>query len=204
MSTTLEDEGVLMLFGPISGSSVQPLIHSILEHNLRRDRPHLRLYINSPGGSVDQGFALLDIMAWSRIPIHTTGMGQIASMALLILMAGARGRRTLLSRTSVLSHRFSTTVAGTHADLLASRVHEDQMYARILEHYARCTGVQDLASIEAQLLRPTDRWLTADEAVALGLADRVLAPPQAEMSARPGPGLADTTDDGATPEGDRS
>jgi len=147
-------------------------------------------------------------MAWScipiPIPIHTTGLGQIASMALLILMAGARGRRTLLSRTSVLSHRCSTTVAGTHADLLASRVHEDQMYARILKHYARCTGLQDLASIEAQLLRPTDRWLTADEAVTLGMADRVLAPAQAALPDPPGLGPADTMDDGAMPEGDPS
>jgi len=187
MSNTpsLEDEGVLMLFGPVAGSSVEPLIRRILEHNLRRDRPHLRLYINSPGGSVDQGFALLDIMAWSRIPIYTTGMGQIASMALMVLMAGARGHRTLLPRTSVLSHRFSTTVAGTHADLLASRVHEDHVYSRILDHYARCTGIVDRLRLESELLRPTDRWLTAPEAVTLGLADQVLEQPQVIANPQP-------------------
>jgi ATP-dependent Clp protease protease subunit len=174
---SLDDEGVMLLFGEIGSGSVEPIIRRILEHNLRRDRAELRLYINSPGGSLDQGFALLDIMAWSRIPIHTTGMGLIASMGLLVLMGGARGHRTLLPRASVLSHRFSTQVAGTHADLLASRVHEDQIYERILAHYTACTGISDRARIEAELLRPTDRWLTADEAVAHGLADRILASP---------------------------
>jgi len=175
MSTpSLDDEGVMLLFGEVNAGSVEPIIRRILEHNLRRDRDVLRLYINSPGGSVDQGFALLDIMAWSRIPIHTTGMGLIASMGLLVLMGGASGHRTLLPRASVLSHRFSTQVAGTHADLLASRVHEDQIYERIIDHYLRCTGAVDRTALEVELLRPTDRWLTAAEAIRHGLADRIL------------------------------
>jgi ATP-dependent Clp protease protease subunit len=170
---TLHAAGVLMLSGDIDRSSVQPIIRSIMERNLSGYRGDIRLFIDSPGGSVDAGFALLDIMAWSRVPIHTTGLGLVGSMALLVMMAGARGHRTLMPRASVLSHRFSTTVQGNHADLLASRTREDQMWERILDHYRRCTGTHDAAILEQELLRPTDRWLTPVEAVGFGLADRV-------------------------------
>jgi ATP-dependent Clp protease protease subunit len=169
----LDAEGVIRLFGPVSTASVTPVIESILEHNLRRDRPRLRLYLDSPGGDVDQGFALLDVMQWSRIPIQTTGLGLVASMGVLLLMAGEKGARTIMPRCSVLSHRFAAATAGTHADLLASRVQEDLLHRRILDHYRRHTRLGDDAAIEAELLRANDRWLTPEQAVAFGLADRV-------------------------------
>jgi ATP-dependent Clp protease protease subunit len=173
----LDDEGVIRLFGPVDAASASAAIEAILDHNLRPRRPFLRLWVHSPGGEVDAGFALLDLMRWSRLPIHTTGLGLVASMGLLVLMAGAPGHRTLMPRTSVLSHRFQAGSAGSHADLVAQRCQQDLVHQRIVDHYAACTGLADPARIEAELLRPTDRWLTPEEAVALGLADRVWAPP---------------------------
>ena len=70
--TLLQTEGVLTLRAPITQQSIEPLIDAILEHNLQGGRDYLRLYVNSPGGDVDQGFALIDVMRWSRIPIRTT------------------------------------------------------------------------------------------------------------------------------------
>ena len=172
----LDQEGLLQLNGEITHGTTDSLIKSILEHNLARDREIIRLYINSPGGQVDQGFALLDIMAWSRIPIHTTGMGTVASMALLILMAGARGHRTVMPRCSLLSHRFSTQVQGTHADLLANRVREDMTHRRIIEHYTSHTKMNTQVDVERELLRPTDRWLSPEEALEFGIVDRVWSP----------------------------
>ncbi len=172
----LDDEGVIRLFGPISTASVQPVIEQILIHNLRGDRDRLRLYLDSPGGDVDQGFALIDIMAWSRIPIHTTALGLVASMGLLLFMAGAAGHRTLLPHCSVLSHRFATITGGTHADLVAGRVQEDLAHRRILDHYRRHSLLCDDEAIEAELLRPNDRWLTPAQAIAFGLGDHVWSP----------------------------
>lgn len=169
----LDQEGVLLLSGEITQGSIEPLIKAILGHNLRRDREVLRLYINSPGGVVDQGFALLDVMSWSRIPIQTTGLGMVASMALLVLMAGERGKRTTMPRCSLLSHRFSTQVQGTHADLLANRVREDMTHRRIIEHYVAQSNLHTTEEVERELLRSTDRWLTPEEAVGFGIVDKV-------------------------------
>lgn len=167
--------GMVQLFGPLDVSTVTPVIEAILEANLGNRREPLRLWVDSPGGSVDQGFALLDIMRWSQVPIATCGLGLVGSMGLLVVMAGQAGHRTLMPSTDVLSHRFAGASCGSHADLLAERHRQDLVHQRIMEHYRRCTGL-DVATIEAELLRPHDRWLSADEAVALGLADRVWAP----------------------------
>lgn len=172
----LDDEGVIRLFGPVDAASAASAIESILDHNLRPRRPFLRLWVHSPGGEVDAGFALLDLMRWSRLPIHTTGLGLVASMGLLVLMAGAPGHRTLMPRTSVLSHRFQAGSSGSHADLVAQRFQQDLVHQRIVDHYAACTGIADAVRLEAELLRPIDRWLTPDEAVGFGLADRVWSP----------------------------
>lgn len=174
-SIVLQSEGVLTLRAEITMATVNPLIDAILEHNLRGSREALRLYVNSPGGDVDQGFALIDIMRWSRIPIHTTAMGFVASMALLIAMAGAKGHRTVMPHCSLLSHRFAAGSAGFHADLVAARVQQDIVHRRIVDHYRECTSLTDDAAVEGELLRSTDRWLTAPEAVSYGIVDRVWA-----------------------------
>lgn len=171
--SSLEAEGVLTLRTPITQLSVDPLIDAILEHNLRGGRDFLRLYINSPGGDVDQGFALIDIMRWSRIPIRTTAMGMVASMGLLVLMAGQTGQRTVMPNCSLLSHRFATMTGGSHADLIAARRQQDFLHQRILDHYKTCTGLHEETAIEAELLQSTDRWLSPVEAVRFGIADRV-------------------------------
>jgi len=179
-TTTLHDEGVLRLEGAIDRDSVRPLIDAILEHSLEGGREFLRLYVNSHGGDVDQGFALIDIMHWSPIPIHTTGMGLVASMGLLVLMAGQPGHRAIMPNCSLLSHRFATVTGGNHADLIAARRQQDLVHRRILDHYRRYTRLHDDQAIERELLQSTDRWLAPEEAVAYGLVDRVWTPTAGE------------------------
>ncbi|TVR42386.1 MAG: ATP-dependent Clp protease proteolytic subunit [Planctomycetota bacterium] len=178
--------GIMKLFGSVVTERVEPIIDTILEANLTGRRDPLRLWVDSPGGSVDQGFALLDIMRWSQVPIATCGLGMVGSMGLLIVMAGAAGQRTLMPHTSILSHRFSGASMGSHADLVAERYRQDLLHQRIVAHYQRCTGLP-AARIEAELLCPYDRWLAPEEAVACGLADRVWQPGDNESSgAAPG------------------
>lgn len=171
----LQRAGMVTLFGPVDDENVGPVIEAILNANLSGRREPLRLWVNSPGGNIDQGFALLDIMRWSRLPIATCGLGLVGSMGLMLVMAGAPGMRTLMPSTDVLSHRFAGITAGSQADLLAQRHRQDLIHQRIINHYQHCTQL-DVATIEEELLLPHDRWFSAAEAVALGLADRVWNP----------------------------
>ena len=167
------DDGILYLTGEIVDSDAERTYRQIIDYNREGKVDRIQLIINSPGGLVEAGFAIIDIMEWSRIPVHTTGIGRLASAALLIFMAGAPGRRILTARTTVLSHRFSGIVWGNHSQLIASRKEQDLLHERIVDHYLRYSSIKTREELERDLLRDVDTWLSAEEAVRYGLADAV-------------------------------
>ena len=97
----------------------------------------------------------------------------IASMALGVFMAGEKGHRVITPRTSILSHRFSAFSVGNHAELIAKRKEEDLMHRRLLQHYVEHTNLKTETEVTAKLLRDVDTWLSADEAMGLGIADAI-------------------------------
>ena len=121
---SLKDRGIIYLSGVIGSGTAERICSEIIEINAGRTVDMIQLLVNSPGGSVPDGFAILDIMEWSTLPIRTTGLGVLGSMALLVFMAGAKGNRVLTPRVSVLSHRYSWWVFGNHSELLARRKEE--------------------------------------------------------------------------------
>jgi len=169
----LGEKGILFLNGEITDESARSLCQDIIALNLKGKVPRIQLLVQSQGGSCTAGFAIVDLMEWSRIPVYTTGLGILASMGLLVFMAGHRGHRTLLPRSILLSHRFSTAFAGNHSQLLAARKMQDLVHERIVAHYLAYSNVKDRARLEETLLRDVDTWLTPEEAVSYGLADVV-------------------------------
>jgi ATP-dependent Clp protease, protease subunit len=172
-SSPLDELGILFLSGPIDPGLSGTLCEKIVEFNLRARAECIQLVINSNGGDWHAGFALVDLMVWSRLPVHTVGVGLLASMALVVFMAGRSGHRVLTPHTSLLSHSFRASGEGTRAELLARRGHEDWMQRQLIEHYQRHTRLKTEAEITGQLLREGDTWLTPQEAVDLGMADRI-------------------------------
>lgn len=171
----LKDFGIIYISGAIDGATAESVCKEIIEYNIRAEVNQIQMVINSPGGSCPAGFSIIDIMEWSRIPIYTTGIGMIASMALLVFMTGEKGRRVITPRTSILSHRFSAFSAGSHSQLIAGRKEEDLEHERILQHYLAYSNIKDRAELEKYLLRDVDTWLTPDEAIEHGIADRIEA-----------------------------
>lgn len=169
----LNDYGIIYISGAINSSTAETVCKEIIEYNIKGEVNQLQMIINSPGGSCPAGFSIIDIMEWSRIPIYTTGIGMIASMGLLIFMTGEKGRRVITPRTSILSHRFSAFNIGNHSQLIAGRKEEDLEHERILEHYLTYSNIKDKAELEKYLLREVDTWLSPEEAIQHGLADRV-------------------------------
>ena len=150
-------------------------------------KPCIQLIIQSKCGACAAGFAIIDVMEWSRVPIYTTGLGIVASMGLLVFMTGAPGHRILTPRTSILSHRFWSMGIGNHSQLIALRKQQDLEHRRIIEHYARHTKLQDAAELERTLLRDVDTWLSPEEAVAYGIADGIEASPERVLTVGAGP-----------------
>jgi ATP-dependent Clp protease protease subunit len=172
---SLEENNVYLFMESFDDKTVRPVIEFILRKNLlpNKERPsHLTLIICSPGGEMPSAFALIDVMKGSSIPIHTVGLGQIASCGLLTFMSGTKGHRVVTPMTSIMSHQYSWGSFGKEHELL-SRVKEFELTSqRMLELYKECTGL-DEKTIRKVLLPSQDIWLTAEEAVKYGIADEV-------------------------------
>ncbi len=168
----LYDSGVFTLFGEIDSDNCKEVVDWILEQNLKAKNEVLTLIICTEGGSVNHGFALIDVMKGSRIPIRTVGTGLIASMGLLIFIAGEKGQRILTPNTVILSHQFSSFNDGKEHELLAYQKSNKIISDMIYRHYKKQTGLTE-KQIKARLLPPSDVWMSAKEALDMGLCDEV-------------------------------
>ena len=131
----------------------------------------IRLYINSPGGSVYSGMAIYDTMQFVQNDVATVAMGMAASMGQLLLCAGAKGKRYALPHARIMMHQPSGGIGGTAADIAIQA--EQMLYTKRMfqERVAFHTG-QSAAQIEADSDR--DRWFTAEEARDYGFVDKVI------------------------------
>jgi ATP-dependent Clp protease protease subunit len=135
------------------------------------DRRDISLWINSPGGSVDAGLAIYDVMQFIDNDVSTVVMGMAASMGQLLLCAGAEGKRYALPSSRIVMHQPHGGFGGTESDIAIQA--EQMLHAKrtVLRLIARHTG-NPVEKIEEEADR--DRWFTADEARVYGFVDRVI------------------------------
>ncbi len=172
----LYKSGLYLLMDVITAESCKDAIEFILKQNAEKGtnkQKRLQFMICSPGGDVPSCFALIDIMKGSRIPIHTVGLGVIASCGLLLFITGEKGKRTLTPNTSILSHQYSWGSYGKEHELFAQVKEFELSTERMINHYKKCTGLKE-SEIREHLLPPEDRWLSAREAKKLGICDKVI------------------------------
>ncbi|WP_197016417.1 ClpP family protease [Actinomadura viridis] len=134
----------------------------------RRD---ITLYINSPGGVVDAGMAIYDMMQFVPNDVSTVAMGLAASMGQTLLCAGAPGKRYALRHARVMMHQPHGGIGGTASDIKIQA--EQSLYLKtvLAERHAFHTG-RPLEQIQADSDR--DRWFTAEEAREYGFVDHVI------------------------------
>jgi ATP-dependent Clp protease protease subunit len=173
-SQDLQAAGMYVFMGEVSTETIQPVIEWILYENFvsKKRKKELLLMICSEGGDMSAAFALIDVMNSSLIPIKTVGLGQIASAGLMMFLTGSPGRRVLTPNTSILSHQFSWGSEGKSHELFATVKEFELTQQRMVAHYRKCTGL-DEDQIRKSLLPPHDVYLTADEALALGVCDAI-------------------------------
>jgi ATP-dependent Clp protease protease subunit len=170
----LSDKGIYFLSGGFTADSANKIVTWILEANLapKRDYDHLTLIINSPGGEVNSAFAIIDAMEGSAIPVHTVGLGMIGSCGFLTFIAGAKGHRVLTPNTSILSHEWSWGSRGKAHELFAIQREFNLTEKRMIRHYQKHTGLSK-KKIRKKLLPAHDIWLSAKQAIKLGVCDDI-------------------------------
>lgn len=170
----LRENGILMLTKEFNQDNIMPLVTQIMEWNMASDKmDHIKLYINSPGGSVHSAFHLIDIMKQSNIPVHTIAMGLAASCGVLTLMAGQKGHRYITQNTSVMSHQYAWGSKGKEHELYGMVKEFELSSERMIEHYKKCTRKSE-KYIRKYLLPETDQWLSTEEVIKHGIADKVI------------------------------
>lgn len=132
----------------------------------------IKLYINSPGGSVYDAFAIYDTMQYVKSDIQTVGIGIQASAAAFLLAAGTKGKRFLLPHATVMIHQPSSGTRGRVSDMEIDLKEGLRLKRLLNEILAKNTG-QPLKKIETDVER--DFWMNAEEAKKYGLIDKVLA-----------------------------
>jgi len=131
----------------------------------------IKFYINSPGGSVYDAFAIYDTMQYVKCDIQTVGIGVQASAAAFLLSSGAKGKRFLLPHAIVMIHQSSVGTRGKVTDMEIDLKEGLRLKSLLNEIMAKNTG-QKVSKIQEDMER--DKWLSAKEAKTYGIVDKVL------------------------------
>ena len=164
-------ERVVFVVGPIDDYMANVVVAQLLF--LESDNPDkdINLYINSPGGVVTAGLAIYDTMQYIRSDVSTMCIGQAASAASMLLMAGAKGKRYALPNSRVMIHQPSGGTQGQATDIEIQAREILYLRGRLNGLYVHHTG-QSLEQIERDMER--DRFMSAEDAKGYGMIDAVL------------------------------
>jgi len=161
----------VLIYGPIEPKMTREVTSQVLLLDSLSATKPIKVYVNSPGGVADDGFALYDLLRFVRAPVYTIVAGMAASAATILLLGAAKGRRLIFPNARVMLHQPSTMIRGTAADIAVSAKELLRLRRRANELYARETG-RSMDQIEKELAR--DYWLSAEEAVSYHIVDRVV------------------------------
>ncbi|SFI57517.1 MULTISPECIES: ATP-dependent Clp endopeptidase proteolytic subunit ClpP [Paenibacillus] len=171
-SRLLKDR-IVMVSGEIEDHMANAIVAQLLF--LAADDPEkdIQLYINSPGGSVTAGFSIFDTMQFIKPDVSTICTGFAASFGAILLAGGAKGKRFVLPNSEVMIHQPLGGARGQASDIQIHASWILKTRAKINALLSHHTG-QSVEQIERDSDR--DRFMSAEEAVAYGIVDRVIAP----------------------------
>jgi ATP-dependent Clp protease protease subunit len=171
----LLSDRIIFLDGEIMDLNADLVVAQILFLDGQNTEKDINLYINSPGGSVTAGLAIYDTIQYVKSNVQTICLGQAASMAALILAAGAPGKRMVLPSSRVLIHQPWGGAQGQARDIGIQAKDILRLKKLTIEYFAHHTGK---APDQIALDMERDFFMSAEEAVAYGIADRVLTKEQ--------------------------
>ena len=162
---------IIMLDGEVTQHSASLVVAQMLFLESEDPKKPISFYINSPGGSVTAGMSIYDTMQFIQCPVHTIVLGQAASMGSLLAMAGTKGHRYILPNARHMIHQPLGGASGQATDVEIQARELLRWKTVLTDIYSRHTGL-DADSLRADMER--DNFMTAEQAVSYGLADKVI------------------------------
>ena len=175
-SRLLKDR-IIMLEGGIGEHTASVLCAQLLFLESQNSKKDITLYINSPGGLITAGMAIYDTMEYVRSDVQTIVVGQAASMGSLLASAGTKGKRFMLPHSRHMIHQ---PLGGTRGQATDIEIHAREILRwkdELTKIYEKNTG-QSLDKLKADMER--DKFMTSEEAVKYGLADKIVSSREAD------------------------
>ncbi len=171
VSERLLKERIIVLSGEVNKPLAARIVSQLLYLDVESKDP-IHVYIDTPGGDVNAGFAIFDMMRMVNSPVYTIGMGLVASAGALILLAAGRERRLGLENSHYMLHQPLSGMSGVASDI--------EIHAREIErlrHRINAIISQECGKAVKQVEKDTDRdfWLNAEESLKYGLISRVVS-----------------------------
>ena len=171
----LLSDRIVFLGEEVSDTSASLIIAQMLFLEAQDPQKDIRLYINSPGGSVSAGFAIYDTMQYIKCDVSTICIGLAASFGAFLLAGGTKGKRTALPNAEIMIHQpavHGNGIQGQAADIKIASDHIQKSKERLNAILAKNTGrsIEEIA-----LATDRDHYMTAAEAVDFGLIDKIIS-----------------------------
>ena len=167
----LLNERVIFLGDEVNSQTANIVVAQLLHLAYQNPDEDIKLYINSPGGSVYDGLAILDTINFIKPDVQTIGIGLQASMGAFLLAAGTKGKRGILPNARVMIHQPSSGTRGKITDQEIDLKEGLTLKEKLAEILAKNTG-QNLEKLKNDMER--DYWMSAEEAVKYGIVDNIL------------------------------
>ncbi len=167
----LLNDRIIVLSDEVNDATASLVVAQMLYLEGQDPEKDINFYINSPGGSVTAGLAIYDTMQYIKCDVSTICMGMAASMGAFLFSSGAKGKRYILPNAEVMIHQPLGGAQGQATEILIAADHIKRTKERLNKILAENTG----KSVE-EIFQDTERdnWLTAEEAVNYGIADKVI------------------------------
>ena len=167
----LLNDRIIMLSEEVNDTTASLIVAQLLYLEAQDPDKDIQFYVNSPGGSVTDGMAIYDTMQFIKCDVSTICVGLAASMGAFLLSSGAKGKRIALPNAEIMIHQPSAGTQGKVTDMESDVEHFLRIKQRLNKILAENTGK---TPEQVKLDSERDHWMTADEAQAYGLVDKVI------------------------------
>jgi ATP-dependent Clp protease protease subunit len=164
-------ERIIFIGGPVTADLANSVVAQLLHLEQEDANKDITVYINSPGGSVDAGMAMIDTMNFVKPKVSTVCIGIAASMGAMLLSAGEKGKRYALPNSRIMIHQPMSGVEGQASDIVITAEEIIKMKNKLIEMLVDATG-QSKDKVEKDMDR--DFWMSSDDAKKYGIVDKII------------------------------
>ena len=164
-------ERIIFVGGPIDDAVANSIVAQLLHLEQEDAKKDITIYVNSPGGVVDSGMAIIDTMHFIKPDVSTVCVGMAASMGAMILSQGAKGKRFALPNSRIMIHQPLSGVEGQASDIVIKAEEILKMKKNLIDMLANSTG-QKKEQVEKDMDR--DFWMDSSQAKKYGIIDGII------------------------------